>query len=357
MHITEGIITGSAAIIYTGVGFALVGVGASRMKKFVQQFPDKKPLLGMGGALIFFISLIPIPAFTGTCSHPCGTPLVAILLGPWIGIALAGVSLLLQAAFFAHGGFGTWGANVVSLGFFGCVFGWGSFKLARKLGLPLWAAGFAGGLIGDIMVYVVSGLILGTVLSTAPNPQFSISGYLLAIYAAYLPTQLPIAIGEMLVTGMALHYACNQRPDVLAELGIIGAAKAAHSIKLSVFVLLLVSAAWSLMTPPSGFAGDDKVQPPPTHPASLNETSEEIAKFSGMDESVNEKFAEAAGRPPRDPYINTEKMGDLWNLLLLSAGAVCGFIFGRWWHLLWGDRKRRAPNRKSPQESMGHGPS
>ena len=29
-------------------------------------------------------------------------------------------------------------------------------------------------------------------------------------------------------------------------------------------------------------------------------------------------------------------MGDLWNLLLLGAGGVCGFIIGRWWHLLWG---------------------
>ena len=82
MHITEGIITGSAAVIYTVAGVALVGIGTSRMKKFVQDFPEKKPLLGMGAALIFFISLIPIPAFTGTCSHPCGTPLVAIRWAP-----------------------------------------------------------------------------------------------------------------------------------------------------------------------------------------------------------------------------------------------------------------------------------
>ena len=192
MHITEGIITGKSAIMYTGVGVALVGLGASRMKKFVADFPEKKPLLGMGAALIFFFSLIPIPAFTGTCSHPCGTPLVAILLGPSKGIALAGVSLLLQAAFFAHGGFGTWGANVVVLGFFGCFFGWGAFRVARKIGFPLWAAGFAGGLIGEIMVYAASGLILGTTLVIGPNPQYSLTGYLTAIYAVYLPTQLPI---------------------------------------------------------------------------------------------------------------------------------------------------------------------
>ena len=113
MHISEGIITGVPAAAYTAVGLALMGWGARPMKKFVAKFPDKKALIGMGGALIFFVSLIPLPAFTGTCSHPCGTPLVAILLGPSIAIALAGIALLMQAAFFAHGGFSTWGANVL----------------------------------------------------------------------------------------------------------------------------------------------------------------------------------------------------------------------------------------------------
>ena len=62
-------------------------------------------------------------------------------------------------------------------------------------------------------------------------------------------------------------------------------------------------------------------------------------RFSGMDETVNEKMAQNAGRAAREPYIDTEKMGDLWNLLLLSAGGVCGFIVGKYGHLLWGRKK------------------
>ena len=221
MHITEGIITGGSAVLYTGAGIALVALGTVRMKNFVDKTPENKPILGMGGALIFFISLIPIPAFSGTCSHPCGTPLIAILLGPTIGFALTGASLLMQAAFFAHGGFGTWGANVTALGFFGCFFGWGAFRLTRLMGLPLWASGFAGGLVGDIMVYIASGLILATTLTNAPSPQYSLTGYLTVIYSAYLPTQLPIALGEMLITGLALHHAYRQRPEVLEMLGVV----------------------------------------------------------------------------------------------------------------------------------------
>jgi cobalt/nickel transport system permease protein len=72
MHITEGIITGVPAAAYTVGGLTLMGWGARSMKKFAAKFPDKKALIGMGGALIFFVSLVPLPAFTGTCSHPCG---------------------------------------------------------------------------------------------------------------------------------------------------------------------------------------------------------------------------------------------------------------------------------------------
>lgn len=298
----------------------------------------------MGGALIFFISLIPIPAFTGTSSHPCGTPLIGILLGPLIGFGLTGASLLLQAAFFAHGGFGTWGANVVALGFFGCFFGWGAFRLAKTLRLPLWAAGFAGGLVGDVMVYVASGMILGTTLANAPNPQYSLTGYLTAIYSAYLPTQLPIAVGEMLVTGLALQYAFRQRPDVLQKLGIIKRPKRKAQKVRNMTILLCVAGLPLLGAVDISQAAGNKQDAAASAESGKSET---VSAFAGLDEAVNQKMAEAAGRPARDPYINTEAMGDLWNLLLLAAGGICGFIVGRWWHLLWGSRLSGRGNNKS----------
>ncbi len=340
MHITEGIITGSSAVAYTGAGLVFVGWGASRMNKFVCDFPGKKPLLGMGGALIFFLSLIPIPAFTGTTTHPCGTPLVAILLGPLIGCALTGVSLLLQAAFFAHGGFSTWGANVIALGVFGCFFGWGVFKVFMKIGLPLWAAGFAGGLVGDVMVYASSGMILGTTLVNAPNPQFSLGGYLAAIYAAYLPTQLPIAVGEMIVTGMALQYAYRQRPEVLEELGVVNRPAKIIQPGIIFTILLLPLLLVLFLSAPNQSFGIEKESKPLSIKADPSEVrTDGASRYTGMDEAVNEKLAQTAGRTAREPYIDTEGMGDLWNLLLLSAGGVCGFIVGKYGHLLWGRKK------------------
>ncbi len=321
MHIAEGIITGAPVLGYTLAGMGLVGWGARRMKGFSARHPEDKPLLGMGGAFVFFLSLIPIPAFSGTCSHPCGSPLLAILLGPSIGIALTGISLLLQAAFFAHGGFSTWGANVVALGLFGGLFGWGAFKLGRKLGLPVWAAGCLGGLLGDIMVYAASGLILGGALANAPSPQYSLNGYLSVIYLAYLPTQGPIALMEMVLTGLVLHYAYRQRPEVLENLGVLPARV--------IGLLALVLATGLLLG-----------QPIPSQ-AKTVPAVEESEGMMGMDEAVNEKLAQAAGQAARSPFIDTESLGDdVWNALLLLAGGGCGFVIGRGWHLLFGKEKR-----------------
>ncbi len=220
MHIAEGIITGWPVLAYTLIGLGLMAVGAKGIEKFQREHPERRPLIGMGAAIIFFISLIPIPAFTGTTSHPCGTPLVAILLGPRVTIALTGISLLLQAAFFAHGGFGTWGANLMALGFVGATSGWSVFWVARHFGLSILVSGCAAGLIGDIATYAFSGAVLATALSTASHPQYGFGTYLAVIYAAYAPTQIPIAIGEMLITGLALRHALKQRPEVLEDLNV-----------------------------------------------------------------------------------------------------------------------------------------
>lgn len=50
-------------------------------------------------------------------------------------------------------------------------------------------------------------------------------------------------------------------------------------------------------------------------------------KWQGVDESVVGKFAEAAGRPARTPFINTDQ-GDLLLFFFLIAGAAGGFVAG-----------------------------
>jgi cobalt/nickel transport system permease protein len=323
MHISEGILTGPSFWATTVAGAAVMAWGVAAMKRFVKEQPERKPLLGMAGAFIFLVSLIPIPAYMGTCSHPCGTPLAGILLGPGIGAALSGLSLLLQALLFAHGGFATLGANILSLGLGGAGGGWLTFKLGRKLGLPLLAAAGLAGLFGDLLTYLISGSLLGGHLAFfAPQPQYSFSGYLAIIMAAYLPVQLPIALGEMVVTGIAVRAIGRQRPEVLEALRVVRRTTLATVLVLGMMVGLL-----SLSSPALAAPG----QP---------------GTYTGMDEKVNESMAAAAGAQAHDPYINLEEQGDLWNALLLAGGGLAGFIIGRSWHLLFG-RSNDVP--KDPQ--------
>lgn len=322
MHISEGIMTGFPAAATTAAALGIVAVGARNMQCFVAEHPEKKPLLGMAGAFIFFLSLIPIPAFTGTCSHPCGSPLAGVLFGPWIGATLAALSLVMQAAFFNHGGFSSWGANVLALGLAGAGSAWLIFKITRRLGLPIWWAGALAGLVGDLMTYLVSGVLLDVAFLNAPHPRYTFLGYLQTIYLAYLPTQGPIALGEMVLTGFALRAIYQQRPEVLVALRVVKPTKVAISLPTVLMLLLCLAGSLLLVTPAAHAA-------PSVQPILVAQ------RFTGMDEAVNERTAEDAGLKPTSSGVPTERMGDLWNALLLLSGGTVGFILGKNWHLLF----------------------
>jgi ABC-type cobalt transport system substrate-binding protein len=63
------------------------------------------------------------------------------------------------------------------------------------------------------------------------------------------------------------------------------------------------------------------------------------ASWAGVDETVIEKFAEKAGRPAREPFINTDQ-GDLILFVFLLAGAVGGFAAGYWFRVLFPQRRK-----------------
>jgi hypothetical protein len=56
-------------------------------------------------------------------------------------------------------------------------------------------------------------------------------------------------------------------------------------------------------------------------------------RWSGVDESVVEKFAREHGRQSRAPLINTDQ-GDLLLFAFLLAGTAGGFAAGYYWRVL-----------------------
>ena len=72
------------------------------------------------------------------------------------------------------------------------------------------------------------------------------------------------------------------------------------------------------------------------------------ASWSGVDETVIEKFAEKAGRTAREPLINT-KQGDLPLFVFLIAGMVGGFVAGYHFRTLFPPKRgKKREERKDP---------
>lgn len=57
------------------------------------------------------------------------------------------------------------------------------------------------------------------------------------------------------------------------------------------------------------------------------------AEWSGVDETVVEKYASAHGREASEPLINTDQ-GDLLLFVFLLAGTAGGFAAGYYWRTL-----------------------
>jgi len=67
--------------------------------------------------------------------------------------------------------------------------------------------------------------------------------------------------------------------------------------------------------------------------------------WTGVDETVVEKYAAEAGRPAREPLINTDQ-GDLLLFVFALAGAAGGFVAGYCFRDLFGPRGNMAKEEK-----------
>lgn len=69
--------------------------------------------------------------------------------------------------------------------------------------------------------------------------------------------------------------------------------------------------------------------------------AETEGKWPGVDETVVEKYAKAAGREPWEPFINTDQ-GDLLLFAFLVAGVLGGFVMGYHFRKLFPPREEHA---------------
>lgn len=218
MHISEGILPFTWAALWFIVAGPFVGYGLYRLKKLSAADLSFKPLVGLMAAVVFIISCMPVPVpSAGTCSHPCGTGISGVLLGPAISTLVASVALLIQALFLAHGGLSTLGADIVSMGIAGSFTGFFMFRLARALRVNITVSGFIAGLAADWATYIVT----SAELASGIKGDASFSPLFWKILIAFIPTQLPLGILEGAMTAGMIMLLHKKRPDLLVRMKVL----------------------------------------------------------------------------------------------------------------------------------------
>ncbi|SHG84538.1 energy-coupling factor ABC transporter permease [Desulforamulus hydrothermalis] len=210
MHIMEGFLPARWCLVWFVLSAPFLILGLRSIQTHINRNPQVKMLLGLAGAFAFVLSALKIPSVTGSCSHPTGVGLGAVLFGPLAMSVLGCIVLIFQALLLAHGGLTTLGANTFSMAVVGPLAAYGIFKLTRKLGGPNRPAVFLAAALGDLLTYVTTSLQLALAFPAADG---GITASLVKFTGIFALTQVPLAISEGLLTVLIFNllqsYATN----------------------------------------------------------------------------------------------------------------------------------------------------
>ncbi len=215
MHIEDGILTAEACAGWYAATVAFVVPGIFEIKRRVRENLSYKPFLAMMGVAVFVISAMHLPVpVTGSCSHPCGTALAAILIGPFATAVISTIVLFFQAIFFGHGGITTIGANTFSMGICGGLSGYVFWKILRAIECPVWLAAGVAGFVGDLVTYLVAAFELALSL----HGHVPLLKQWVIFFMGYAPMQLPLAVAEGVLTSVVLTTMLTHRPELLPQI-------------------------------------------------------------------------------------------------------------------------------------------
>lgn len=218
MHIMEGFLPMNWAGFWLAVTLPFVLLGIKSIQRAVQNNPGLKMLLGLVGAFAFVLSALKIPSVTGSCSHPTGVGLGAILFGPTPMAVLGSIVLIFQAVLLAHGGLTTLGANTFSMAVVGPFVSYGIYKGLQKLGAPSWLSVFLAAALGDLLTYVTTSVQLALAF---PAQTGGFAASLAKFMGVFAVTQLPLAVSEGLLTVLVFNLLTVYNKQELQELSVL----------------------------------------------------------------------------------------------------------------------------------------
>lgn len=222
MHIMEGFLPTPWWQIWFAVYIPVILYGIHKLNRLVKEKREILPLLAVAGAFIFVLSSLKLPSVTGSCSHPTGTGIAAIMFGPAITAVLSTIVLIYQALFLAHGGLTTLGANVLSMGIVGPVVSYLIYKAGMKAKINFYFVVFLATAFGDWATYIVTSTQLALAFPAGGVLTFgaflSSFGKFAAVFAF---TQVPLAIMEGAVSALLFKYVVDVKSEILVEMKVL----------------------------------------------------------------------------------------------------------------------------------------
>lgn len=220
MHIMEGFLPIRHAIGWSVASAPFVAYGLYTINKRIKEKPEQRMLLGVAAAFTFVLSALKIPSVTGSCSHPTGTGLGAILFGPAAMAPIGMVVLLFQAILLAHGGLTTLGANIFSMAVIGPFAAAAIYRMAKMAKIPFGPSIFIAASLADLLTYIVTSAQLALAF---PDPAGGFIAAFAKFATVFAVTQIPIAISEGLLTVIVFNALARFNPLELKEMNVVTA--------------------------------------------------------------------------------------------------------------------------------------
>lgn len=208
MHIPDGFLTAGTWIPAWGVSIAGLGIALKITKRVLKE--RMIPLMGLAAAFIFAAQMLNFPVAGGTSGHLLGGVLAAVLLGPWAGMIVISVVLIVQCLLFQDGGLTALGANIFNMGIIGTVCSYYIYKALSKA---------MGGKRGVLFGTAIAAWFSVVLASSACAVELAISGTapFKITLAAMAGVHALIGIGEAAFTTLIIGFILKVRPDLIYE--------------------------------------------------------------------------------------------------------------------------------------------
>lgn len=228
MHIMEGFLPVKHCVGWFVASAPFMAYGLRTINKRIKENPEQRMLLGVATAFTFVLSALKMPSVTGSCSHPTGTGLGAVLFGPAAMAPIGAVVLLFQAILLAHGGLTTLGANIFSMGIVGPFVAFGMYRLGRAIKLPFGVCIFLAAALGDLATYVTTSMQLALAF---PDPVGGFAASFAKFAGIFAITQIPLAVSEGLLTVVVFNALARFNPQELKDLHVVTVVNADGEVK------------------------------------------------------------------------------------------------------------------------------